>query len=173
MSVTAVRLGGPDDFWRLREIEASAAETFTLAGDPLADGSPATSLVAFRAAVEVGCLWVLEDCAEGLIGFLAGEIAEHGLYIKEIDVVMNHQRKGHGRRLMQWVIDWARAEGLGSVTLTTFRDVAWNAPFYASLGFVEIPQPALSARLISILQDQAARGFDLRRRCAMRLTLGH
>jgi hypothetical protein len=33
------------------------------------------------------------------------------------------------------VADHARTLGLTSLTLTTFRDVPWNAPFYAKLGF--------------------------------------
>ncbi|HEY5107047.1 MAG TPA: GNAT family N-acetyltransferase [Caulobacteraceae bacterium] len=171
MSGPIVRQARPYDLSRLGAIEASGAQTFAAAGDPLADGSPPASPDAWRAAMEAGCVWVLDDPPEGLIGFLAGELAEHGLYIAEIDVVMDHQRKGHGRRLMQWVIGWAKAKGLAALTLTTFRDVAWNAPFYASLGFVEIPACELSPRLIGILENQAARGFDPRRRCAMRLTL--
>ena len=36
------------------------------------------------------------------------------------------------------------------MTLCTFRDVPWNAPFYAALGFAPIasPEPAL-ARLLA------------------------
>ncbi len=35
------------------------------------------------------------------------------------------------------VIDMARAGGFSRVTLTTDRYVPFNAPFYASLGFIE------------------------------------
>ena len=40
--------------------------------------------------------------------------------------------------------------GDGGLTLSTFRDVPWNAPFYAALGFAPIasPEPAL-ARLLA------------------------
>lgn len=108
-----------------------------------------------------------DDAATGAIGFLAGEITDDGLYIEEVDVVMARQKQGHGRRLMQAAIDWARGARLPAVTLTTFRHIPFNAPFYASMGFVvlEAPTPHLAATLA----DEVARGFE--DRCAMRLAL--
>ena len=47
---------------------------------------------------------------------------------------LDWQGKGIGRRLIACVAD-RPAKGLASLTLTTFRDVPWNAPFYARLGF--------------------------------------
>jgi hypothetical protein len=47
-------------------------------------------------------------------------------------------RRGVGSRLLEEVVSWAREHGCRRVTLATFRDVAWNAPFYARHGFVEI-----------------------------------
>jgi len=80
---------------------------------------------------------------------------------------MQRQQQGHGRRLMQAAIDWARQRRLQAVTLTTFRSIPWNAPFYASMGFIELktPPPHLAATLV----DEVARGFE--DRCAMRLAL--
>ena len=56
------------------------------------------------------------------------------------------------------------------VTLTTFRDVAWNAPFYAAMGFEILPDSALSDRLRKILRDEGAHGIPIERRVAMRWT---
>ena len=39
---------------------------------------------------------------------------------------------------MRAAVDWAAADGYGELTLATYRDVPWNAPFYASEGFVLI-----------------------------------
>jgi N-acetylglutamate synthase-like GNAT family acetyltransferase len=49
-------------------------------------------------------------------------------------------RKRIGRQLIACVADHARTLGLTSLTLTTFRDVPWNAPFYARLGFEYIAE---------------------------------
>jgi hypothetical protein len=54
------------------------------------------------------------------------------------------------------------------VTLTTFRDIPWNAPFYARLGFHELTDceltPALQARVV----EEAAHGLPTEMRVVMR-----
>ena len=56
----------------------------------------------------------------------------------------------------------------GQVTLTTFRDVPWNMPFYARLGFTVISAAQLSPALRARVQDEARRGLDPLTRVAMR-----
>ena len=57
-----------------------------------------------------------------------------------------------------------------AVTLTSFRDVPWNAPFYQRVGFevVDDPPPGLAA----VRAAERAEGFDrFGPRVAMRLVL--
>ena len=116
-------------------------------------------------AVRAGTAWVADDGAP--FGFLTATVERDALHIDEIAVVPARQGSGQGRALIATAIDEARARGLATVTLTTFRDVTWNAPFYARLGFVE----ASDARLSALLADEVARGLPGERRCAMRLML--
>ena len=51
--------------------------------------------------------------------------------------------------------------------LTTLRDVPWNAPFYASEGFVELPLAQCGPQLRATLQQEAALGFPMQLRVAM------
>ena len=115
-----------------------------------------------------GHLWVaLADDVP--VGFAQIELLEPGaVHLKEIDVLPEHGRRGLGRKLVMTVCEWAANSGYKSVTLTTFRDVAWNMPFYAQLGFEEIPDKELIAALLEILQGEASRGLDPARRVAMR-----
>ena len=53
------------------------------------------------------------------------------------------------------------------VTLTTYRDVAWNAPFYRRLGFCELPTEQWTARLGAVMEEEQRAGFDLRQRVVM------
>ncbi len=48
------------------------------------------------------------------------------------------QQRGIGGGLMRACMIDARNSGFCALTLTTFRDVAWNAPFYSRLGFFEV-----------------------------------
>jgi GNAT superfamily N-acetyltransferase len=167
VSEVAIRPGRTEDLAALGPIEDSGAETFTAYGQPLADGSPPPPPDHWARLLEHGVLWVADDPSDGPIGFLAAELTEDGLYIAEVDVLMQRQKQGHGRRLMQAAIDWARGRRLPAVTLTTFRSIPWNAPFYASMGFVELEAP--TSHLAATLANEFANGFE--DRCAMRLEL--
>ena len=79
------------------------------------------------------------------------------------------QGRGIGRRLIACVADHARTLGLTSLTLTTFCEVPWNAPFYARLGFETVTM--LTPELRQKREEEAAHGFAYDSRCAMRLPL--
>lgn len=168
MSDVTIRLARPDDLPHIPAISLSGAETFARYGQPLGDASSPTLPEHCEAPLAAGLLWIAEDDT-GPVGFLAAEITGDALYVAEIDVVMERQRQGHGRRLMQTAIDAARARGLAGVTLETFRNIPWNGPFYASLGFVEVPPDLLTPHLTAAIALQVAHGF--KDRCAMRLAL--
>jgi N-acetylglutamate synthase-like GNAT family acetyltransferase len=70
-----------------------------------------------------------------------------------------------GRQLIACA-EHARKLGLTSLTLTTFRDVPWNAPFYARLGFEIVTE--LTPELRQKREEEAAHGLAYDSRCAMR-----
>ena len=74
-------------------------------------------------------------------------------------------------RLVMAVCDWAAAKGHEAITLTTFRDIPWNMPFYASLGFTVVPPEALTLALASLVYEESHRGLDPALRVVMRRVL--
>lgn len=104
-----------------------------------------------------------------VVGYLAGRVDEDRLHIDEVDVLRDQQGRGLGRRLLATAQDWARAHGLRALSLTTFRNVPWNAPFYASVGFREWDPEVAPASIRQALTYEAAKG--LTDRCAMVLDL--
>jgi len=82
-----------------------------------------------------------------------------------------HARRGLGRALLGAVVAWAEQRGFPSVTLTTFRHLPWNAPFYAAQGFRALPDQHLPAGLARLLAAEAEAGLDPSKRVAMRLDL--
>ena len=169
MSDVAIRSARASDVPLLAEIETSGADTFAAYGQPLADGSPPSPAEEWEAALAARLLWVADDAEYGPVGFLRAEVTADGLYISEVDVRTEHQRRGHGRRLVQAAIATAKAMRLPAITLTTFRNIPWNAPFYVSIGFRELEPAETTDFLAERLANQAARG--LIDRCAMRLAL--
>jgi GNAT superfamily N-acetyltransferase len=117
-----------------------------------------------------GLVWVADDAGE-LIGFAACQLFMDALHLWEIAVRHDRQGRGAGRALMAEVAEEARRRDAGAVTLSTFRDVAWNGPFYASLGYRALEPHELNGRLTAILMRERRLGLDVDARCAMRLDL--
>ncbi|HHL2325522.1 TPA: hypothetical protein ACQ3Y4_005391 [Pseudomonas aeruginosa] len=76
-----------------------------------------------------------------------------------------------GRRLLERAVTYAHASHCRALTLTTFCDVPWNAPFYARLGFQRLTWQEAGERLRAILGHEQEIGFAADSRCAMRLVL--
>jgi GNAT superfamily N-acetyltransferase len=163
-SVTTAR---PGDLARLPAIELEAARL--LAGyAPQSVLNETTALDVLQKAQEAGHLWVglLNDAA---VGFAHVEVIEgDAAHLEEIDVAPAHGRQGLGTRLVSQVCEWAAANRYASVTLTTFRDVPWNMPFYARLGFDIVSSARLSPALLAVVEDETRRGLDPARRVVMR-----
>jgi GNAT superfamily N-acetyltransferase len=160
----------PADLPLLPAIELAAARL--LAGHaPESVLAETTSQEVLKRVQANGQLWVaLADDVP--IGFAHVEMFEAAVaHLDEIDVHPDHGRRGLGSKLVKAVCDWAASEGYESVTLSTFRDVPWNMPFYARLGFEVIPLNELSTELRAVIQDETRRGLDPERRVVMRRAL--
>ncbi len=108
------------------------------------------------------------------IGFLSAEaVAERDLHIHETSVDEAFQGSGIGRALLDAAIEGAVTHHLAALTLTTFRDVPWNAPFYRRIGFKLLAMSGLDERLSMLLRKEVEEGFAEATRCAMRLPLDH
>ena len=105
------------------------------------------------------------------VGFASVDIVDDAAHLRQLSVVPSSGRQGRGAALVTAVCAWAAANGHGAVTLTTFRDVPWNAPFYRRLGFEIIDElpPGLAAIRA---HERSAGADDFGPRVAMRKTLG-
>jgi GNAT superfamily N-acetyltransferase len=170
--MTTIRPACEDDAELLPDIEQSAALAFRAMPELawLADGDNA-SPEQHRALIAAGGCWVAVDAEDRPVGFLNAGIDGKMLHIWELDVHLDWQGRGIGRALLQQAIEESRQCGLAAVTLTTFRDVAWNAPFYRKSGFRILEAEGMDNRLAALLLDEAERGLPADRRCAMRLDL--
>jgi len=172
-----VRLAAPEDLPRLPEIEVSAATLFRDQGVEVFAGETDETPIDFTPAevwapiMAEGLLWVMAEPDGPAGAFLAARIEEGRLHILEFDVHRAHQGQGLGRRLLAFAIEEARRRGLADLSLTTFRDAPWNAPFYTSAGFAIVEDEDARGALQAYLDREAVRGLDPARRCAMVLRL--
>lgn len=103
------------------------------------------------------------------VGFIAGQIADEWLHVAEMDVHPNWQRRGIGKQLMHAMLRNGQQRGLTGATLTTDKMAAFNARFYATLGFEMVEGEARPPHLAAIIEDEIAKDFDPARRVAMRI----
>lgn len=118
-----------------------------------------------RELIADGHCWVAVDGHDAPVGFLSAGRLGNWLHIWELAVTLACQRRGIGRALLDGAIEAAKAQGLEAITLTTFRHVAWNQPFYEKLGFRVLDPPP--RELQRILDEEAAHGLARDERCAM------
>ena len=137
----------------------------------LADDS-VTSVVEHKRLLAHGYSWVAyRTASQAIAGFLLAEILEGDFYIREVSVSEAHQKKGIGSKLIAIALEGAKSLGVPAATLTTFKDVLWNAPYYERLGFVILKDDALPPYLKRTLQEEVNAGLPSDRRCAMRKSL--
>ena len=69
------------------------------------------------------------------------ELTSEVICLDQVSTAPQFAARGVGRRLLSEVAAVCRERGYAAITGTTFRDVAFNAPFYTRLGCVEEPDP--------------------------------
>ena len=151
-----LRAGSAADFPRLAEIELAAAGLFPSGRIP--DEPDTLTTPSLAQGVADGLLWVAQQ-QDQAVGFTLSSQLEGYLHLLELSVHPDWGRQGIGRQLVAQVLERARGLGLPGVTLTTFRDLPFNGPFYASMGFVEIPLDQLSPSIADILAAEEAAGM--------------
>lgn len=133
MQQSGIRFAQPADYPTIEAIENTADR-------PLIDwlGAtlwPAATPAEVRAA-HAGFLLVYEmDGA--VVGFAHVLELDAVAHLEQLSVAPAHGRRGYGRHLLNAAVDEARYRGHRRITLRTYADVPWNAPFYRRCGFVE------------------------------------
>jgi ribosomal protein S18 acetylase RimI-like enzyme len=103
--------------------------------------------------VEDGRAWVVA-VEDEVVGFLGVRVVEGAAHVEEVSVDPRFGRHGHGTRLLDQAAAWAAEQGLAAVTLTTFRDVPWNQPFYARRGYRVLAADELGPALRDLMLEE-------------------
>lgn len=172
-----IRRGVEADVPTLRGIERAAGEVFRELGmDAVADDEP-PSPAALRRYLRTGALWIARDAPE--TGRPAGRPVAYVLlqlldglpHVEQLSVHPDRARRGIGAALLDHVAGRAAAGGHPGLTLTTFADVPWNAPYYERLGFRRLPQGEIGPGLRAVRRAETEAGLDRWPRVCMRRDL--
>jgi len=165
-----VRLARSDEVAKLREIEDAAGELFN--GLDLCDQeNSGMSPERVTALIGLGQAWVICGQDEEPVGMaLASEMGGE-LYLDEIDVIPSYGKRGLGSVLLEHVCEWAFSNGFDSVTLSTFRDVHWNGPFYRNHDFYDLAEDEWSTNMKKLRATEIRYGLRVEVRVFMRRDL--
>ena len=166
-----IRPARPDEIARLREIEDKAGEMFSGLGlndDTLDSSFPIDDLIRL---VGMKQAWVACTEDDRPVGMVFASVREGAVYVEELDVMPEFGRRGLGSRLLNCVCDWAREQRCAGVTLSTFRDVPWNGPFYRRHGFRDLQPAEWTPGMRAIREQEAQLGLRVDARVFMRRAL--
>jgi ribosomal protein S18 acetylase RimI-like enzyme len=168
-----VRAAHAEELPVLQNIERAAGQLFRDVGMfEVADDEP-LSLDELLGYQRAGRAWVAADSDDVPAAYLIADPVEGNLHIEQLSVHPRCARRRIGRRLLDHLALHALATRVPALTLTTFADVPWNAPYYRRCGFRVIGEEALTPGLRSIRQHETTRGLDRWTRVCMLRDLQH
>lgn len=165
-----IRPARPGDLPRLREVERAAGRAFADVGMGAVAGHEPAPLDVLAGYQRDGRAWVAVDSAGGdePVGFLLVELVDGAAHVEQVSVHPDAAGRRLGSALLNAAAAWAAEHGVAALTLTTFADVPWNAPYYARLGFQVVPDDRLGEGLRRVREHESALGLDPWPRVVMR-----
>lgn len=163
-----IRPAAVGDVAAMGAVQRAAGEAFRTVGLAWAADNPVPSDERYAGYVRGGRAWVADDGTPA--AFVLVDVVDGAAHVEQVSVRPDRARRGLGRRLIDTVDAWAAGRGMPALTLCTFRDVPWNAPYYARLGFREITEPG--PELAGLLRAEVEFGLDPATRVAMRRPTG-
>ncbi|MGB3767468.1 MAG: GNAT family N-acetyltransferase [Phormidesmis sp.] len=174
MPYAAIRPAEVEDLAVLPEIERAAAREFLpyvdwLNVEPkLLEGLVPLSFL--QQAQTERRLWVAVRDRQ-VVGFVVIKFLIESCFIVELDVCPEHWRKGIGSALVEACCASAKNHGFSQMTLTTFRKVPWNIPFYQEIGFALLAAEDWPQEVQAIVRHEARYGFAMEKRAVMARSL--
>jgi ribosomal protein S18 acetylase RimI-like enzyme len=155
----------------LQDLERASGLCFRDVGMPeIADDDPPPldELAVYQRA---GRAWVAADGDDRPIAYLLADPVDGNMHIEQVSVHPAGARRGIGRSLIDHLARLCAADRVPALTLTTFAEVPWNAPYYARCGFRILGDDELTPGLRAIRRKEAEHGLDRWPRVCMRLDL--
>ena len=127
---------------------------------------PSSSAAEYRRIIGKGHS-LAASVEDDVVGFASALPVRRELHLGEISVAPAHQRRGIGTALIEALAIDAANCGMSAITLNTYRDIAWNGPFYERHGFVELQELETRAHLRRSHEEASMLGMPRDRRCSM------
>ena len=113
-------------------------------------------------------LLVAVDGTDRVLGYARIDLVDGHTHLEQLSVDPEHGRRGIGGALLEAVTRFAQGRGDAQVTLTTFRDVPFNRPYYERHGYVVLAPAECGPGLVERIAHEAENGLDPTTRAPMR-----
>lgn len=155
------------DLETIVEVEHQADAQFASVGLSAVLDAPQAGIDDHAPAQADGRLVVAQDQTGRILGFARIDLVDAEPHIEQVSVHPDAAGNRLGAKLMAVCEDWAVAHGYERITLCTYRDVPWNAPYYQRLGWQELPEDELGPELRALRHHEHELGLEVQPRLAM------
>jgi GNAT superfamily N-acetyltransferase len=166
-----IRAAREDDIATLRRVERASNRMFRDVGMAAVAAYEPTSAAELSTMIGDGRAWVVVDDQDRPVACLFFAVVDGCAHIEQVSVDPDHAGRGLGRLLLAKAEELARDRGLAALTLTTFRDVPWNGPYYRRLGFEVLADDELTPGERAIRDRNASGSLGAWPRVTMRRAL--
>jgi ribosomal protein S18 acetylase RimI-like enzyme len=166
MGAQEVRLATDVDLPRLIEVEFEAGQRFReIEMDSIADDLRAPDDL--QRALKAERLWV-STVGDRVVGYVVAEVLDGNAHVAQVSVDPRWSGRRIGASLIRHVEIEGRAMNAAMTTLTTIRDVPWNAPYYLQLGYSVLTSDYIGPELAVTMRRECEQlRVDPDSRCAM------
>ncbi len=171
MATPTIRAPRGGELELLRDIEwASGALFLDTPFAAVAEHEPATTEQLAKYVAD-NRAWVVTAEDDTPVGYAIVDIVDGHAHLEQLSVKPEHGRHGLGTELLEHVCTWAAEHHYTAVSLSTFKAVRWNAPFYARHGFAPMTDDEIGPGLQQLAANEQAIGLDPNDRVFMRRAL--
>jgi GNAT superfamily N-acetyltransferase len=152
-----IRRARETELERLRDIERGAGQAFAEIGMGEIAADEPLSVVELQEFAVAGRAWVATDGVGVPIAYLLSAVVDGAAHVEQVSVSPAARGRSIGAALIDHLSASAARAGRRWVTLTTFRDVPWNAPYYERLGFTTVCSGEQGPELAALMEVEASR----------------
>jgi hypothetical protein len=133
-TVNQIRPPRRNELALLRRIERDASQRFAETGLRVIAAHEPPSIAELERSIGVGQAWVAVTDRDRPVGYLLAATVDDCAHVVQVSVARAHASRRLGAALIDHLATIAGQAGQPALTLTTFRDVAWNAPYSGGWG---------------------------------------